>query len=109
MPECQRCGQCCIFTTLVLNQMTPENDQMDMEKWMNAHYLKTAWLADEEGKPGGLAVRVPLVCQYLDFDNTINQAHCIIFDSPDRPRLCREWFCAKTKASLEQKNVITET
>lgn len=58
-----------------------------MARWYSYHHLDVT--IDEEG--GGMAINIPLVCQYLIYDTGSGMAYCKIYET--RPQICREYIC----------------
>lgn len=97
MAKCTQCGQCCVYAILTVPALKPENAPGGFDKWLQFHGCSTAWLDEFQGIPGGLVVRFPFACRYLDFNNETCTAYCTIFDKPERPDMCKEYYCPKAQ------------
>lgn len=81
--DCNHCGWCCKFSFDPVMMFFPNPDER------RAEFLKVRgfWEASE-GRDKGLAAwgQVYLRCQYHTDDNK-----CVIFDKPERPRMCHDF------------------
>jgi len=85
---CQRCGNCCTTLTIAMNNVAADADAQELGRWAALHRC------DPLRFPSGcLAVRVPLVCRWLEFDGTHYRCH----DYEHRPQICRDYQCDRAK------------
>ena len=87
MAECKQCGQCCSYIMFPLVGITKDNDPLGIAKYVELHNFKIY-----EG-PQWLMARMLMGCRYLEYDTATGKAFCLLINSPERPKYCREHFC----------------
>jgi len=82
-PNCLACGECCKKLTINLDVSHDNN----MRELFRIHYGKDTPL---------ISIKLKHRCPHLDESN-----RCRIYDSPERPEVCRTWYC---EAALGKAN-----
>jgi Fe-S-cluster containining protein len=85
---CQRCGYCCMTAFLTLENVPIGQDDKEIAQWLDLHHCEPM---DYQGRC--LAVKIPLVCAWLQFDPEKGFYRCA--DYEHRPVLCREYQCQR--------------
>ena len=90
---CKRCGQCCIYANVIMEGQRMAEDTQELARWFTDHHITVMPVS----RPGGdvLGLRIPLVCQHLEFDTASGTAHCLSYDT--RPQLCQDYICQAAK------------
>lgn len=95
MGACRRCGQCCTYVTVRMNNLNPDNDPQGQAQWFENHYLTVYPVPVDDDGEKTLVVRIPLVCRHLEFDTATATAFCM--DYENRPQMCRDHLCPVAK------------
>lgn len=86
--NCLRCGHCCMTLFLALANVPADKDEHEIGRWAQLHGCDAMRYGD-----GSLAIRVPHVCTWLQFDPEKGAYECK--DYEHRPQVCREYVCKR--------------
>lgn len=90
---CRRCGHCCMTLFLALQNVPVDADTQEIGRWAHLHGCEPHRYRD-----GSLAIRVPLVCRWLELDEPTGRYRCR--DYEHRPNVCRQYLCKAAKDDL---------
>lgn len=95
---CQRCGQCCMSVFLAMDNRPIDDDPKEFAKYYQLHHCQPMRYPTPKGDV--FAIKIPLVCDWLIFDEDNNCYKCK--DYEHRPVVCREYFCKRCNPDIPE-------
>ncbi len=90
---CERCGHCCMTAFMAQDNIPIDKDEKEIGRWLYLHHCDVMKYPSPKGDV--LAVRIPLVCKWLEYDEEAGCYRCKEYEH--RPIVCRQYFCKRAK------------
>ena len=100
-PIYERCGLCCLTAFMAMHNNPIGQDEKELARWLKLHRCEPMRYPTSKGDV--LAVKIPLVCEWLDFDSEQGKYFCK--DYENRPVICKEYFCKRCNSG-ENKQLV---
>jgi len=97
--KCQRCGQCCMSAFMAMDNRPIGEDEKEIAKYIKLHHCEPMRYQTPKGDV--LAIKIPLVCAWLEFDEDKQCYRCK--DYEHRPQVCREYFCKRCNPEVPEE------